>query len=96
MAARILESTATATATPAANAAASDAADSAGGSNGGGSGGGSISDRRAWIIGSGWSESDWGGQLPDRSWVDEVRGCTMQFGRLCPIAREAHIWHEPA
>jgi predicted amidohydrolase YtcJ len=26
-----------------------------------------------WLLGGGWSESDWGGQLPDASWLDEVR-----------------------
>jgi hypothetical protein len=25
-----------------------------------------------WLLGIGWSESDWGGQLPDRNWIDEV------------------------
>jgi hypothetical protein len=54
------------------------AAAAAGGSNGsnggssGSSGGSSGSDRSAWLIGIGWSESDWGGDLPHRSWIDEV------------------------
>jgi predicted amidohydrolase YtcJ len=26
-----------------------------------------------WLLGGGWSEADWGGGLPDASWVDEVR-----------------------
>jgi predicted amidohydrolase YtcJ len=27
----------------------------------------------AWLLGGGWSEANWGGQLPDASWLDEVR-----------------------
>jgi predicted amidohydrolase YtcJ len=55
--------------------AAAAAAAAAGGSSGSSSdssGGFSVSDRSSWLIGMGWSESDWGGELPNRSWVDEV------------------------
>ena len=33
--------------------------------------------RSDWIIGTGWSESDWGGGWPDRTWLDEVKGCML-------------------
>lgn len=26
-----------------------------------------------WLLGGGWSEADWGGALPDASWLDDVR-----------------------
>ncbi|WIA42290.1 hypothetical protein OEZ86_008304 [Tetradesmus obliquus] len=27
----------------------------------------------AWLLGGGWSEADWGGGLPDASWLDEMQ-----------------------
>jgi len=45
---------------------------------GDGSSGGSNGGRKAWLIGVGWSESDWGGELPDKTWIDEVSmGCWL-------------------
>jgi hypothetical protein len=50
------------------------AAGSSDGSSGGSSSGSSAEWVRSdWIIGTGWSESDWGGGWPDRTWIDEVR-----------------------
>ena len=47
----------------------------AAGSNGSNGSGGGEWVRSDWIIGTGWSESDWGGGWPDRTWIDEVRTC---------------------
>jgi hypothetical protein len=44
-------------------------------SNGSNGSGGGQWVRSDWIIGTGWSESDWGGGWPDRTWIDEVRTC---------------------
>jgi hypothetical protein len=27
-----------------------------------------------WVLGGGWDDNQWGGQLPNASWIDEVRG----------------------
>lgn len=33
----------------------------------------------AWLLGGGWSEADWGGGLPDASWLDEASGAHPVF-----------------
>lgn len=37
-----------------------------------------------WLLGGGWSEHEWGGGLPDASWIDEVRlfACLLSITTL--------------
>eukprot|EP00882_Tetradesmus_deserticola_P005072 GHRQ01005344.1.p1 GENE.GHRQ01005344.1~~GHRQ01005344.1.p1 ORF type:complete len:554 (+),score=202.48 GHRQ01005344.1:614-2275(+) len=33
----------------------------------------------AWLLGGGWSEANWGGEMPDASWIDEAAGSHPVF-----------------
>jgi hypothetical protein len=39
-----------------------------------------------WVLGGGWDEAHWGGQLPDISWIDQVGGWAPQtlLQTACP------------
>lgn len=44
----------------------------------------------AWLLGGGWVEQNWGGEMPDLAWVDEVRQTSKH---LYPIRTSAHRWN---
>lgn len=45
-----------------------------------------------WVLGGGWDDNQWGGVLPDASWIDEVRQHQGRCGCSNASVQDAVLW----